>query len=163
MRKIPPRRADWISLVVFVAACLLIGVAGGIATGSSVTTWYVGLSKPSWNPPDWVFGPVWTVLYVMMGVSVWLVWRRRHEAETRVGMVLFGLQLILNAAWSAIFFGMQQPGWAAAEVVALWLSIMATIVAFARISKPAAWLLVPYLAWVSFASVLNFTIWRMNL
>jgi tryptophan-rich sensory protein len=150
------------ALIVFIAACLLIGVLGAVSTASSVDTWYTGLNKPSWNPPDWIFGPVWTTLYVMMGVSVWLVWRRRHEVETRAAMMLFGLQMILNAAWSVLFFGMQRPGWAAAEIVVLWLAIVATTAEFGRISKPAAWLLVPYLAWVSFAGFLNFTIWRLN-
>ena len=157
-----PRRTEGLALVVFIAACLLIGALGAVSTASSVDTWYAGLNKPSWNPPGSIFGPVWTTLYLMMGVSVWLVWRRRHEVETRAAMMLFGLQMILNAAWSALFFGMQRPGWAAAEIVVLWLAIVATIAVFARISKPAAWLLVPYLAWVSFASFLNFTIWRLN-
>jgi len=155
-------RAGWGSLIVFVAACLLVGSLGAISTASSVDTWYPGVTKPSWNPPNSVFGPVWTTLFIMMGVSVWLVWRRRHESETRVAMIFFGGQLMLNALWSALFFGAQRPGWAAVEIVVLWLAIAGTIAIFARISKPAAWLLVPYLVWVSFATALNFAIWRLN-
>ena len=155
-------RAGWGSLIVFVAACLLIGSLGATSTASSVDSWYPGLTKPSWNPPNSIFAPVWTALFIMMGVSVWLVWRRRHGIETRPAMMLFGAQLVLNALWSALFFGMQRPGWAAIEIVLLWLVIAATIAVFARISKPAAWLLAPYLAWVSFATALNFAIWRLN-
>jgi len=155
-------REGWGSLLVFIAACLFVGALGAISTASSVDTWYPGLNKPTWNPPDSVFGPVWTTLYVMMGVSVWLVWRRRQISETRVAMMLFAAQLVLNAIWSLLFFGLQRPGYAAIEIVLLWLAIVATIVVFARVSKPAAWLLVPYLAWVSFATFLNFTIWRLN-
>ncbi len=124
--------------------------------------WYASLHKPSWNPPAWVFGPVWTLLYTMMAVSVWLVWRRGGFALQRASLSLFLAQLALNAAWTPLFFGLHQPGLAFVDIALLWLGIVATITAFRRVHCGAAWLLVPYLLWVSFASVLNFTLWRMN-
>jgi len=153
---------EWGALAVFVTGCLVVGMLGGFVTSTSVDSWYPDLNKPSWNPPAWVFGPVWTLLYIMMGVSVWLVWRRREFHDTRPAMVLFAVQLLLNTAWSTIFFGLREPGYAVIDIVLLWLAIVATTGAFGRISKSAAWLLVPYLAWVSFAALLNFTIWRLN-
>ena len=124
--------------------------------------WYASLEKPSWNPPGWVFGPVWTALYAVMAVAAWLVWRRGGFAAQRRPLLLFSVQITLNAAWTPLFFGLHRPGLAFAEIVLLWLAIAATLVVFARVSRPAAWLLVPYLAWVSFAAVLNFTLWRLN-
>lgn len=159
-KKLP--HGGWISLASFVAACLLAGAVGGIVTASSVDSWYPGLNKPSWNPPNSVFGPVWTMLYILMALSAWIVWRRRETDDIRTAMVLFCTQLALNAAWSLVFFGLRQPGFAAFEIVLLWLSIAATIRAFGRISKTAAWLLAPYLGWVTFAAALNFSIWRLN-
>lgn len=156
------RRGAWTALALFVAACLLTGAIGGFATASSVETWLPGLNKPSWNPPNSVFGPVWTLLYLMMAVAAWLVWRRREQSSIRTSMLLFGIQLALNAGWSIVFFGLRQPGLAVIEIVLLWLAIAATLRAFARVSVPAALLLVPYLGWVSFASALNFAIWRLN-
>jgi translocator protein len=115
-----------------------------------------------WNPPDSVFGPVWTTLFILMGIAGWLVWKPNGFKEAAVSLTLFGVQLVLNVSWSWIFFGMHQPGWAFVEIVVLWLAIVATTVAFFRRSQIAGWLMVPYLAWVSFAAVLNFTIWRLN-
>jgi tryptophan-rich sensory protein len=157
----PSSRDGW-TLALFVAVCLLAGAIGGIATSSSVETWYPGLRKPPWNPPAFVFGPVWTFLYITMGVSAWLVWRRRRDGSIRLPMTLFGLQLVLNTAWSLIFFGLRAPGLAALEIVLLWLAIAATAWSFARVSRAAAWLLAPYLAWVTFAVLLNGAIWRLN-
>ncbi|HMO64602.1 MAG TPA: tryptophan-rich sensory protein [Verrucomicrobiota bacterium] len=124
--------------------------------------WYAGLRKPAWNPPGWVFGPVWTALYTMMGVAAWLVWRRGGWRAQAVPLGLFLVQLALNAAWSWLFFGLHRPGLACAEIVALWLAILAAALAFRPVSAAAFWLLVPYLAWVAFAAVLNFTLWRLN-
>ena len=124
--------------------------------------WYATLKKPSWNPPDWIFGPVWSALYTMMAVAAWLVWKRGGFAAQRRPLTLFLVQLALNAAWTPLFFGLHRPGLAFAEIVMLWLAIAATLAAFRPVSRPAAWLLVPYLAWVSFAAVLNFTLWRLN-
>ena len=124
--------------------------------------WFAALKKPAWNPPGWVFGPVWTALYAMMAVAAWLVWRRGGWKEQRKPLLIFLAQLALNAVWTALFFGLHRPGVAFAEIVLLWLAIVATLVAFRPVNRTAAWLLVPYLAWVSFAAVLNGTLWRLN-
>jgi len=153
---------SWLGLILAVGGCLLAGALGAWATASSVTTWYPGIAKPAWTPPDAAFGPVWTALYIMMGISAWLVWRRAGWNGGRGPLMLFALQLVLNTTWSFLFFGLQRPGLAALEIVVLWLAIIATLIAFARIDRLAGALLVPYLAWASFACALNFTIWRMN-
>ena len=158
--KSPSREWPW--LVAWVALSLLSGVIGGVATASSVDTWYRTLDRPPWAPPDFLFGPVWTLLYVSMGVAAWIVWRRRGEREVAGALWLFGAQLALNAAWSLVFFGLQAPGAAALEIVVLAAAIVATIAAFARISRGAAWLLVPYLGWVCFATALNLSVWMRN-
>ncbi|MFV0442135.1 MAG: TspO/MBR family protein [Planctomycetaceae bacterium] len=152
----------WIGLFLFVLVCVGAGGLGAVATTPEIDGWYRTVVKPEWNPPNWVFGPVWTTLFVLMGISAWLVWKPAGFKESKTPLSLFAVQLILNVAWSWIFFGMHQIGWAVVEIVILWLVILATTVAFFRRSKPAGWLLVPYLVWVTFASVLNFTIWRLN-
>jgi translocator protein len=124
--------------------------------------WYAALNKPSWNPPGWLFGPVWSALYTMMAVAIWLVWQQGGWGRQRKPMLIFLLQLALNALWSPLFFGLQRPGWAFAEILLLWLAIVATLIAFRSLNRWAMWLLVPYLAWVSFAAVLNFTLWQLN-
>ena len=124
--------------------------------------WYATLKKPSWNPPAWIFGPVWSALYTMMAVAAWLVWKRGGFAAQRRPLALFLTQLVLNAAWTPLFFGLHWPGIALAEITLLWLAIAATLAAFHHVSRPAAWLLAPYLAWVSFAAALNFALWRLN-
>ena len=124
--------------------------------------WYATLKKPSWNPPGWIFGPVWTALYTMMAVAAWLLWKRGGFAVQRRPLTLFLVQLALNAAWTPLFFGLHWPGAAFAEIVLLLAAIVATALIFRRVSATAAWLLVPYAAWVSFASFLNFTLWRLN-
>lgn len=152
-----------IGLVLIVGVCLGAGFLGSIATTPQVDGWYKTLNKPSWNPPSQVFGPVWTTLYILMGVAAWLVWRSADARSTWLPLALFGIQLALNAAWSWIFFKMQRPDWAFVEIVILWLAIVATLVGFFRHSQLAGWLLVPYFGWVSFAAILNFTIWRLNM
>ncbi|HSJ23204.1 MAG TPA: TspO/MBR family protein [Longimicrobiales bacterium] len=151
----------WVALVVWVALPLLIGAgAGGLFQPGE---WYARLNKPDWNPPSWVFGPVWTTLYVLMGVAAWLVWERHgFTGAARTALVLFLVHLLFNAAWSALFFGLESPGLAFAEILVLWAMIGALIVLFWRLRPAAGALLVPYLAWVSFAAVLNYTIWRLN-
>ena len=124
--------------------------------------WYGSLNKPSWNPPAWVFGPVWTALYTMMAVAAWLVWRQGGWGKQSKPLLVFLAQLALNALWTPLFFGLQRPGLAFAEIILLWLAIVWTIAAFWRVRRAAAWLLGPYLAWVSFAAVLNGTLWRLN-
>jgi benzodiazapine receptor len=147
--------------VLFLITCLGTAGLGAAWTNLSVGDWYATLAKPSWNPPNWVFGPVWTALYVGMAVAAWLVWKRQGR-DRRVPLFVFGVQLVLNAVWSGLFFGMRNPGFAFAEIVLLWLAILATIVAFRQVSTLAALLLAPYLAWVSFAAALNWSIWRLN-
>jgi len=124
--------------------------------------WYARLKKPSWNPPGWIFGPVWSSLYTMMAVAAWLVWKRGGFAAQRRPLRLFLVQLALNGAWSPLFFGLHRPGVAFAEILLLWLSIVTTLTAFRPVSRVAAWLLAPYLAWVTFAAVLNFMLYRLN-
>ena len=124
--------------------------------------WYAALHKPSWNPPPWVFGPAWTFLYITMAVAAWLVWREGGWKAQRRALGLFIVQWFLNALWTPLFFGAHRPGVAFGEIVLLWLAIAATLVAFWLVKKAAGLLLVPYLAWVSFAAALNFTIWRLN-
>ena len=124
--------------------------------------WYATLKEPSWNPPGWIFGPVWTTLYAMMAVAAWLTWRQGGWIQQRRALRLFLVQLALNALWTPVFFGLHRPGVAFAEIVLLWLAIAWTIAAFWQVHRAAAGLLVPYLAWVSFAAVLNFTLWRLN-
>ncbi len=150
---------DVLALVVCILICFAAAAIGGIWTSRSVGTWYKEIEKPSWNPPSWVFGPVWTALYLMMGISLWLVWRERAPA---LPLGLFAVQLVLNAAWSGLFFGLRLPGAAFAEIALLWLAIVGTVLTFRPIAPVAAYLLLPYLGWVSFAAVLNFTIWRLN-
>jgi tryptophan-rich sensory protein len=153
---------DWAVLAGFLVLCFAVAGVGGMWTASSVGPWYQALQKPPFNPPGWVFGPVWTVLYAMMAVAAWLVWRKAGFAGAAVPLAVFAVQLALNLAWSGLFFGLRQLGWAFADIVLLWIAIAATIAAFACVSAPAAWLIAPYLAWVSFASLLNFRIWTLN-
>ena len=141
--------------------CFLAAGLGSLFTMASLGSWYAGLAKPSWNPPSWLFGPVWTALYAMMAVAGWLVWRRGGVAS---GLALrwFAVQLVLNVGWSAVFFGLQLPGLAFLEILVLWVAIAATLVTSWKVSRAAGILLAPYLLWVSFAAVLNFVIWRLN-
>jgi len=136
---------------------------GAALTAVSVRDWYQTLSKPAWTPPDWVFGPVWTTLYFLMALAAWLVWRRTGWSTGRTALVLFALQLVLNAAWSPLFFSLHSPGIALVDIILLWAAIAATLWSFGRISALAASLFVPYLMWVSYATALNWAIWRMNL
>ena len=124
--------------------------------------WYASLNKPSWNPPSWIFGPVWTFLYISMAVAAWLVWKQGGWKSQRRALSLYGVQLMLNAAWTPLFFGLHLPGWAFLEILLLLAAVVATLLAFWKASRIAGGLLVPYLLWVSFASVLNGTLWWMN-
>ena len=150
------------ALVVFVGVCLAVGALGGWITAGSVKDWYPPLNKPSFNPPNWLFGPVWTVLLVMMGVSAWRVWCKAWGDRARGPLALFALQLALNLGWSVTFFGLHAIGAAVVVVVALEAAILGTILLFRRIDGLAAALLVPYALWVAFATLLNVAIWRLN-
>lgn len=155
-------KSDWIGLIVFLVVCFAIAVLASIATRPEIPTWYAGLRKPTWTPPAWLFGPVWTALYVAMAVAGWLIWHRAGWQDGRLALTLFALQLVLNGAWSFIFFKFHRVGWAFVDIVVLWVAIAATIVTFAAVSQVSSLLLVPYLVWVSYAGALNLAIWRMN-
>ncbi len=152
-------RRVWLGLTGWLLLCF---AAAAIGSQFTPGTWYEQLDKPPWTPPDGVFGPVWTVLYAMMGVSAWLVWKDAGFAGARGPLRLFGVQLVLNVGWSWVFFGLESPGAALIEIVVLWVAILATLVAFWRRQALAGALLLPYLLWVSFAAALNFEIWRLN-
>lgn len=149
----------WLALIGLVILCFAVAGVGGLVTTPSIPNWYATLAKPPWTPPDWIFGPVWSVLYLSMAVAAWLVWR---QGDVAVPMTMFGIQLVFNAAWSWLFFGLHSPGAAFIDIVLLWMAIFATTVAFWLCSTLAGILFVPYLVWVSFATVLNFAIWRLN-
>ena len=158
----PPGGGSFVVLSLLLGLCLGVGALGAWTTAGSVATWYPTLVKPAWNPPSWVFGPVWTALYLGMAVAAWLVWRAAGWRGSSRALGWFAAQLALNAAWSPLFFGLRSPAAAFLDIAALWVAIVATIAAFFRVSRPAAALLLPYLAWVSFAAALNAAIWRMN-
>jgi len=156
------RSRDVTGLLAFVGVCLAIGAVGGIATASSVETWYQTLQKPPFNPPAWLFGPVWTALYIAIGVSGWLVWRKVGFAGAKRAFQVYAIQLVLNLAWSFLFFGARAIGAALIEVVVLLTAIIATGLLFREHHRGAALLMIPYAAWVSFATLLNASIWYLN-
>ena len=151
-------------ILTVVVTCLVIGYFSGMVTRSAITTWYPTLIKPSFNPPNWIFAPVWSMLYIMMGVAAGLVWNRiDFEKETvKKALTFFAIQLALNALWSYLFFGLKNPMLAGIEVILLWLMIFETYSKFVKINKIAGYLFIPYLLWISFASVLNISIWWLN-
>ncbi|MBI5380793.1 MAG: tryptophan-rich sensory protein [Opitutae bacterium] len=152
-------KSAWPGLFVWLLVCFVAPVLGSAAGPGE---WYAQLNKPSWNPPNWIFGPVWTGLYTLMAVAAWMIWRRGGWRAQRLPLGLFLAQLALNALWTPLFFGLHRADLAFVDIVLLWFGIVATIVAFARVHRGAAALLAPYLAWVSFATFLNFTLWRLN-
>jgi benzodiazapine receptor len=155
------KRLDWWPLVGWVLLCNAVGGIGAIATASSVDTWYAQLHKPSWTPPSWLFGPVWTTLYVLMGIAAYLVWRSEHPARP-TALTMFFVQLVLNGAWSPVFFGMRAVFPALIIIMAMLVAIAVTIYWFAKVSRAAAWMLAPYLAWVCYATTLNWGINALN-
>ena len=155
-------RAQALGLLVSVGVCFGAALLGNLATMPQIPDWYAGISKPSWTPPDWVFGPVWSLLYAMMAISAWLIWRKANGKTAKLPLFWFAFQLILNILWSVLFFGLQKPAWSMVEVFFLSLAILMTIRAFWPLSRSAALLLVPYFCWVSFASALNVAIWQLN-
>lgn len=154
---------DVTKLVISIAIPQLAGLIGSWFTFSSIPTWYASLIRPELAPPNWVFGPVWTTLFLLMGVAVFLVWRQGFEKmNIKVALIIFAVQLVLNVFWSVLFFGLQNPGASLVEIFFLWLAILVNLVVFYKISRTAAWLLVPYLLWVSFAAFLNYSFWVLN-
>ncbi len=164
------RLNNFSKLVITIGISELAGVIGSVFTVSAIPVWYAGLAKPALNPPGWVFGPVWTALYALMGISLFLIWKQHSNILQNVrmlwvwkmGVAAFFVQLFLNAIWSIIFFGLHDPFWAFIDIVALWFAIVWTLAVFYKISKPAAYILLPYLFWVSFASYLNYSILILN-
>ncbi|MFH1473141.1 MAG: TspO/MBR family protein [bacterium] len=162
---------NFFKLVVAIAIAEGAGIVGAFFTSPAVSSvWYQNLAKPALNPPAWVFAPVWITLYALMGISLFLIWKQhpyilknvRMLFVWKIGLAAFFIQLFLNALWSIIFFGLHSLGGALIEIVFLWLAILVTIIAFYKISRPAAWLLLPYILWVSFAGYLNYAIWMLN-
>lgn len=155
--------SDLWKLLISFGATFLVAAIGSLSTTSQIQGWYVFLNKTVITPPNWVFGPAWTLLFILMALAVFLVWRRRGaDKKENTALILFGIQLILNVMWSIIFFGSHQILLAFFEIILLWVAILLTIIWFAKSSKLAAWLLVPYIGWVSFAAVLNFLTWLAN-
>lgn len=150
----------WLVLAGFIILCLGVGIVGGVATAGAVVDWFPTLKKPFFNPPSWVFAPVWTLLYIMMAVAAWRVWL--EGAQSKPALNLFFIQLVLNFLWPLLFFGLHMPGLALVDIIAMWIMIVLTMRAFFKIARPAGWLLAPYLAWVSFATLLNASIWWLN-
>lgn len=153
---------DLVALVLLVGLCLGIGVLGASVVQTSIGTWYVDLRKPTFTPPNQVFGPVWTVLYVLMAIAAWRVWRGAEWLTTRGPLTLFALQLALNLGWSVVFFGLQRIGAAVATLVVLDVAVLVTMLSFRAIDRTAGFLMMPYLAWVLFATVLNIALWWLN-
>ena len=148
-----------IALVISLAIVAAVAAFGGrFGPGA----WYAQLVKPSWTPPGWLFGPVWTVLYILMAVAAWLVWKAEDFASVRVPLLFYAVQLVLNALWSLAFFGLHRIGLAFIDIIALWAAILATVILFRRVSAAAAVMMLPYLAWVTFAAFLNYSLWRLN-
>lgn len=154
---------DFFKLVITVGVSQLAGLIGSLFTFSAIPTWYQTLHKPTFSPPNWVFSPVWTILYTLMGIAAFLVWQKgvKHK-QVKQALFIFGSQLVLNALWSIIFFGFKSLLFAFFEIIFLWLAILGTILTFFRVYKPAAFLLIPYIFWVSFAAYLNYYIWILN-
>jgi len=157
-------KRELLALLGFVVLCFAAAGFGALFTTPQTAPggWYSQIQKPSWTPPSWLFGPVWTALYLMMAVAGWWVWRQGGWGAQRGALGLFLVQLVLNAAWSWLFFGLRSPSWGLIGIALLWIAILLTLLAFFRVSPLAGWLMVPYFLWVSYASALNFTIWRLN-
>jgi len=163
-------RIDFAKLTISLVVCFLVAALGSIFTMPAILTWYATLAKPSFAPPNWVFGPVWTILYVLMAISMYLIWmefekakaKSKKKAMTGSALQVFGIQLFLNIVWSFLFFGLKSPFYGLIGIILLWLAIVWTIIKFWKISRTAAWLLVPYIIWVSIASILNFAVWQLN-
>ena len=156
-------KQNWLALIGFIVLSLLAGAIGSLFTFSAIPAWYSTLAKPSFAPPNWLFAPVWTTLYVLMGVSAYLIWQKGWQKKpVRFALSIFGVQLFLNALWSILFFGLRSPLYGLLGIIPLWLSIAYCIRLFWPLNRKAAYLLIPYLLWVSFASLLNLAIWMLN-
>jgi len=155
--------SDTIKLLVSLATCFVAGFIGSLTTRAAIPSWYSLLQKPFFTPPNWLFAPMWFLLYVLMGISAFLVWRKGiKEFRVREGLIIFLIQLLLNMLWSYAFFGLKSPLWGIIVIVPLWTAILLTMINFYRVSKTASFLLIPYILWVSYATVLNFSIYLLN-
>ena len=155
-------KKTWGFLLLSILVAHAAGIIGSVATSSSLSTWYQTLALPSWNPPNWLFGPVWLTLYTLMGIAAYMIWLEKKSSKRDEALVLYGSQLVLNTIWSLLFFGAQNPGLAFGEIIILLGLIILTTRSFFRLNRTAGWLMVPYIAWVSFATILNGTIWYLN-
>lgn len=152
-----------IKFIISIFAPLIVGGLSGFFTTNSISGWYTTLQKPSFNPPNWIFGPVWTLLYIMMGIALFVIWKSEADSVLKKqALILFAAQLAVNFCWSFLFFYCESPSWALLDIIVMWVLIVMNIFSFGKISSFAAWMLVPYISWVSFAMLLNFAIWRMN-
>jgi benzodiazapine receptor len=155
---------DIIKLIVSISICQIAGIIGSIFTSPSIPGWYADLQKPPFNPPNWIFAPVWFLLFTLMGISLYLILKENLNDNTvKIGIAIFSFQLILNIGWSFLFFSLQNILYALFEIIILWFAILLTISQFWKINKKSSYLLIPYLLWVTFAAILNFTIWRLNI
>jgi benzodiazapine receptor len=154
---------NFLALIIFIVISQLAGFIGSLATTPSIPTWYASLNKPPFNPPNWLFAPVWLTLFLLMGFAAYLVWQTGwQKTKVKQALALFFVQLLFNVAWSFLFFYLKSPLFALIEIIILWLLILTTLISFTKINRFAGWLLVPYLLWVSFASILNFAIFKLN-
>lgn len=151
-----------ITVIISILIAQAAGIIGSVFTAPNIEGWYAALAKPSWNPPNWVFGPVWITLYALMGIAAYLIWRQKNAPGAKMALWAYGTQLALNALWSMLFFGLKNPGLAFFEIIVLLVSILIATKLFWKISPQAGALMIPYIAWVSFAAYLNFTIWQLN-
>jgi len=151
-----------LKLIASLVICQLAGLIGSLFTRPAIPTWYQSLNKPSFAPPNWLFGPVWISLYLLMGISLFLVWRKAREARVKTALFIFSLQLLFNALWSIAFFGLRSPAFGLIIILLLWITLLLTIILFARLSLMASILLWPYFLWLSFASWINFSLWWLN-
>lgn len=154
---------EFFKLIISILICNSAGFIGVVFTSSAIPTWYDSLKKPPFSPPNWIFGPVWTILYTLMGISAYFVWRQGiNDSQVKTALIIFGVQLFLNALWSPIFFGFRALFAGLIVIIIMWIAILLTILAFLKISTVAAVLLIPYILWVSFATILNFSLWILN-
>lgn len=156
------QKSLWISFLIFILLCLIVEIVGNYWTKETVSTWYPTLTKPSWTPPDWIFGPVWTCLYIMIAISGWLIYQAEYSPKRTVALILYGSQLALNFIWSFLFFSLRNPALGLIDIILLCTLILLTIIKAWPVSRLASLLLIPYLAWVTYATTLNMGIWLLN-
>ena len=156
-------RIQYFRLIASLIICQLAGFIGSFFTAPAIPDWYASLEKPSFNPPNWLFSPVWIFLFVLMGITLYILWQKEEKRESRIALIFFFIQLGLNILWSVLFFGLKSPMLAFVEIILLWIFILLTMIKASKVSRAAAFLLLPYILWVSFAAVLNFYLWQLNI